>query len=240
MNTILPLRRALLAATCALLAGPAAAASVTLTGWAFGSGKAVQATGYNGLAGAFAGTLAGAGVHDQTPFITYCIELEEHFSFGASAMTGYEVVDGRSYFAARRGDAGIADRLGRLMSWAAERPGVVDNASESASLQLAIWNLVYDRDFSLTAGGGSFSDASVHRQHADTLLAGAAGQAASRFEVFALSKAGKQDFLLLAARATPSSTPLSSPGTLLLAGMGLGTIGLTLRRRRTGPPPPRA
>ena len=87
-------------AACAVMAAASAqAASVTLTGWAYGNGYAAAGSmGLNSLAGGFGGTLADAGTFDNLSFLTYCIELEEHFSFSSHAMTGYAVVDGASYF----------------------------------------------------------------------------------------------------------------------------------------------
>jgi hypothetical protein len=198
------------------------AANVTLTGWAFGAGNNVQATGYSGKAGAYVGRLTGAPGFDADPFVTYCVELEEYFSFSGNAMTGYNVVDGASYFAARRGDGGIAERLGRLMSFVAANPAAVDNAAESTSLQLAVWNLVYDSDWAVSTAS-TFRDQSSYRTAADSLLAGGQGIAASRFDVFVLEKRGSQDFVLLRQR-------VPEPGTLALVAAAFGA--LAWRRRR--------
>lgn len=155
------------------------AANVTLTGWAYGSANAVQATGYSGLAGGFTGSLTGAGMHDTSSFLTYCVELEEYFAFGNAAITGYQVVDGASYFERRRADADIADRLGRLMTYVAGLASPAADSTASSGLQLAIWNMIYDDDYSLTTAG-RFNDSSSLRAVADGFLAGAQTVGTSR------------------------------------------------------------
>lgn len=210
---------ALAVAACAAQATPV---QVTLTGWAFGAGGTVKTTAYAGLAGGFGGSLSGPGLLNQPTFLTYCIELEESFGFGAAAMAGYDAVDGYSYFARRRGDATIADRIGRLLTWVTDHPDQVDTAAESTSLQLAIWNLVYDRDYSVTTPG--FRDLSAYRTQADVLLAGAQGQASNRYQVFALERTGSQDFIAL-------ETAVPEPGSLALAAAALGGLAFARRRR---------
>lgn len=228
-------------AACAGVALPAQAAPMlALTGWAFGTGHNVATTAYGGAAGGFTGRLTGAGAYDSAAFLTYCVELSESFAFSAAPQGGYSIVAGSSYFGADK-----AARLGRLLTYVADNPTAVDTSAESTALQLAIWNVVYDSDWTL-ASGGSFSDGSAYRGRANTLLAGAQGVLAPRFEVAALKKTGSQDFLLaslLAADVVGDGLPLapnavpapggtvSEPASLALASLALLT-GALLRRRR--------
>ena len=206
----------------------AQAASVTLTDWAFGSGNTVNSTMYKGAAGGFTGSLSGAGAFDSTPFTTYCVELTEFFSFGSTAMTDYNLVSGNSYFGNTKATA-----LGKLMTYVSLNPTQVDTAAESTSLQLAIWNIVYDTDYSVSTAS-IFRDVSAYAAQANVLLAGAQSVSSSLYNVFALRKDGSQDFLLTQLRNTDDGSTTSSsvpePGSAALALLAIGALGFSTRR----------
>lgn len=229
------------AALAAGVATQAQAANVTLSGWAYGGGATVQSSGtalpaslggsYNGWAGAFQGTLSGADALDTMNFITWCIELEESFSFSGNAMTGYAVMNAASYFDGKRASqplrpAGtqVAERLGQLLTWMNADTSRVDSATEAVAMQLAIWNTVYDSDWTVSTAG-AYRDTSSYQGLATQMLQAAAGTT-NRYDVFALTRNGSQDFVAYSAR-------VPEPGSLALAGLAmLALLGSAAQRGR--------
>ncbi|HLL11354.1 MAG TPA: hypothetical protein VK570_09870 [Rubrivivax sp.] len=114
---------------------------------------------------------------ESISFITWCIELEEHIAFNRSVV--FELVNGAAYFEQQRGDGGIPERLGRLLTYADENTGVDANAGTAAAMQLAVLNLVYDNEWSVSEPG-LFRDSSVYATEASALLAGAQTVTSSR------------------------------------------------------------
>lgn len=218
-----------LAAAALVAAAPATqAAQVTLHGWAYGQGPEVRATGYTGAAGGFEVTLAGAGdAFDAASFLSYCLEIEQAApAFGAMAAS-YRVVDGRAYFASRHGDASIADRIGLLLAHVAASPARVDTAAESAAMQVAIWNLIYDTDLNASARS-AFREVSGFGTQANSLLALLDTPAVGGpLRVWALESDDAQDLLLLQQPSGTNRVPLPATAALAL----LGLAGLTLTRR---------
>jgi hypothetical protein len=212
----------------------AQAAAVRLSDWAYGNSwgnkVTVGAPAHTGAAGGFKGSVDFSAAEEadgwvdiaDPDFITYCIEITESFyGFPSALMTGYAVRSAAAY----GWSAARTDRIGRLMSHVAADSSRVDTAAESTALQLALWNLVYDTDADLLAGVFKESSTSTFEGYANTLLADSAN-AANRYEVYVLSKAGSQDFLLL--RQVPE------PATLALCLAALGGVGLSRLRRRAG------
>jgi hypothetical protein len=245
--------RAAAACGVALAAGsalPARAAIVNLGDWAYGDSWShvvdVGAPAYRVPAGAFKGAVKFAADGEQgftgtiTNFVTYCVELDQSFPMPSGNMSGYSVVAGADY--ARWNGAGLSsntaaatsERLGQLLSYVGANPGLVDDASESTSLQLAIWNLIYDGDASVTSGLFRETSGSAYDGYATQLLADAGGWSGV-LDVYVLAKDGSQDFLLTrdgGRRLAPADLrAVPEPATALLAAVALGGVALVRRRR---------
>jgi len=198
-----------------------AAPIVNLSGWTFGTGNTINVANpaYNGSAGGFSGAISGFGApFDSASFETYCVELTQSFYLPSGDMTGYTIVAGSAY-----GEWTLpttSNRIGQLMTYVNAHPGAVDNAAESTSLQLAIWNSIYDTDNTLA--GGSFLDTTSYAAYADTLLA-ASASTVSNLDVYVLTNRDSQDFLV--------TTPVPEPETYALVLAGLGVMVSVSRRR---------
>jgi Thioester domain/PEP-CTERM motif len=229
-------------ATAVALCGAAVsaqAATMTLSGYKYGNGNSVNASApvYSGGAGGFVGTLTGAGFPFDTSIgglNTYCVELGEFFSPGTS-YTNYNVVTATSYF-----NASKALQLAKLLTYANPQvtsagAGLQDDAS--TSLQLAIWNIVYDNDATLS--GGLFSDTSIYAAQANSFLLNSAS-AVNSLQVFVLKSqtgvptgsTGQQDQLMWIGGGGPTAGNIPEPTSLALAFGALGALGFSARRRR--------
>lgn len=229
------------AAAAALLATGLAAQAGTLTmaGWLFGPGNnvAAGAPNYSGQAGGFKGALSNMSdpAFNLNPVEMYCVDLGQYITIntgttysvkidGEAGATAFTVMDVASVFS-----SSVANRLAKLVSYAESVSTIVDTSAESTSMQLAIWNTVYDTDNTLTAPG-SFSDTSGYAAYANTLLANAAGFSVTK-QLYVLKSASNQDQLFwIDSQGRRGDLP--EPASLALVGLALGGAAFASRRRR--------
>lgn len=250
------LLRALGAVALASATLAAQAATVNLGSWAYGdsSGNVVNvgSPDHTGPAGGFKGAVlfdaadAASGFSGvMSNFITYCVEIEESFYLPSGSMTGYSVVAGSADAewnnpnGTGKTASGTSNRLGQLLSYAAANNVIRSStaAADSTSLQLAIWNVIYDTDSTVSSGVFSEKSNSAYDAYADTLLTASAGWG-RMLDVYVLQKSGSQDFVLTrdTGRVVTAITPgiganIPEPASLALALLGLAAAGAASRKR---------
>jgi hypothetical protein len=250
------LLRTLAATALCGLAVASQAATVSLSQWAYGDSSnnmvTIGSPNHQGAAGGFKGSVL-FGASDSasgfsgllTGFITYCVEIQESFTLASGVMTGYKVLAGGNYSewnstnGLAKTAAGTSDRLGQLLSYAASNQVIrsASAAADSTALQLAIWNVIYDTDNTVSAGAFSEKSGSAYDAYADTLLAGSTHWN-KMVDVYVLQKNGRQDFLLTRDTGRVISVPtegannIPEPASLALAALGLVAAGAATRRRK--------
>lgn len=212
--------------TCAA-ATSSQAATLTFTGWTYGNGNSVSVTtpSFSGQGGGLHGTLSGASALNGA-IDTYCVELTQSIGFN-TPYSDYTLVDAAAHSGFTQAKV---DKLGRLLSFAnaaisSAGGGLKDDYS--TSLQLAIWNIVYDNDDSLSVqSGGTFSDTSGFAAKANDFLNGAIS-ATNTLQLWVLESREHQDQLVWRTRQD-----VPEPASLALALTALGGLGWSSKRRQ--------
>lgn len=121
---------------------------------------AVSVTGYNGVGGQFNGNFWDAGPKPGDSFFRFfCIELLEHANAGPNAYAGGLINDDelRKLY-----DVAYPNKSeGDFWSGGQTNFGAFADATSAAAFQVAVWNIYFDSDLSLSGGSFKWTGAST-------------------------------------------------------------------------------
>lgn len=199
--------------------------------WLFG-------TRFDGISiGAMNGKFGPAPIDPDPDFrdslLMFCIDL---FHGAAPVGTGvkYDKIDFANGLNPYDGIAKLITFNGGLAS---------KSASDSAAMQLAVWNIVYDTDLDVANGKfrTNYMGGTDVVSKANALLVGASGVSQNLYNISLLTdnayaentKAGYQDFITASLNSGGDfGNDVPEPDALALAGIGLLGLGIVTRRRK--------
>jgi len=214
---------------CPVMAGPTLGDTINVSTYNYNVGLGVRI--YNPVTAANQDTMASIFKlnSDYGTLYGFCVDLYDT-AYVPSKYEGVQVADLPS-----DGYMGLpkAQAIGKLYSMAYTNSVKTSNI-DAAAFQLAIWNIVYDTDATVTGGtfkvitdDGIYGNVNSAKAKADGWLAalpnwtGTAGILGLRNINDNFTESKYQDYVI----------PVPAPGAILLASMGMGLVGW-LRRRQ--------
>jgi hypothetical protein len=196
----------------------------------------VNVTGYNGVGGQFNGNFWDAGAKPGDSFFRFfCIELTEHASAGPNPYSSSQFSDDdlRKLYDVAYPNKSVGD----FWNGGQTNFGVFASDVSAAAFQVAVWNIVFDSDLSLSAGSftwtGGTTAVSTAAQALLDQVAAYSGTGYSNWTLYKFvspvvdsqQRTGYQNYV-------SATYKVPEPGTVAMLGLALVGLGAAARRRR--------
>ncbi len=196
---------------------PAAADVLGTTGFKAGSqsfGLSLNGSSSNVSAGGYTGTW------NSSAIVFWCIELTQYFGFGGNYTDYTASLPGNSSFG----------MLGQLFN---EAYGTTTDARHSAAFQLAIWEIIYDGDLDLHAGGFHVTSGDAATITLAQGWLNALGNFSDTYNLVWLHSDSHQDFVTFGRPFVDLRSTVDEPAPLALLAAAL-VVAFAGRRIRRG------